>query len=724
MKDNKNKKIIVIVVLAIIVLLICLLGIRSCEKKDDVKDDQTIVEPDDNHNEDENIGDELTTEEDLATTFTEETSKPTIQLNGSDLVYVEINSKYQDLGALATDEKYGDLTEKIVVDNPVDVTKLGTYTITYTVTNNDKEVATVTRTVVVQDTLAPTMEYIEGVQEGDIILVDANKSASFMEHAVVANDNSKGNVTFDITYFYKASIDDDYEIVDNMDLSQLGYYQLHYTAVDESNNRSEDTFVVEYQVQDVKGPNFVLSMNGTVYPMLNPTTTVEANDDYTDVVSFYYSWVASLTETPVWTSVTNGTELSVPGNGSYYLLLKATDSLGNESTFTSELFEKNDMLITTTNFNLHSDMTYSGVNAGVIINELNDITEIESVVAKLYSGDTLLATNTATNKIYELTLTNGSIELSTPFIIRQGTYVEEYWTTVQNTEYTIDQMPTKVVFEVTKTNGAVLTVENSNLIEPDNTFWEGNFYQYDILVGTTKGDYQNLNEAVLNATEGSTILVLPGVYDGTLTIDKNITIYGLDRENTIITTTTAPSARIVPSTSGMNPVIYVENGELTLSNITVTSNLSSYVAVDGITVNNGNLNLDSVIITNIINAAGYSGAQYGRGITAYGTSLININNSHINNFNKNGAHFIGTGVTANINNTTFIGSGIKENAAAQNGVVYMDGANGSVSNSVFSNFQYHDTTVTESYGILLYNNDLGSVQIDSSNIFSNCDINY
>lgn len=725
MKDNKNKKIIAIVVLIVIVLLICLLSIRSCEKKDDAKKDKEIVDKNkDNNQDDKNMGDELTVDDSVTTSTNKEaSSKPRIELSGSDLVYIEINSEYQDLGAKAIDEKYGDLTEKMIVENSVDVTKLGTYLVTYTVTNNDNETVSVTRKVIVQDTTAPTIEYMEGVQEGDILFVDANKNAIFTSHAVIASDNSKGNIAYEITYFYKAHVDDEYALVEDMDLSQLGYYQLHYTAVDESNNRSEDTLVIEYQVRDVKGPNFVLTMNGTKHPMMNPTTVVEANDDYTDVVEFYYSWVSSLTMEPVWMSVENGTELSVPSNGSYYLLLKATDALGNESTLTSEIFEKDDTLMAATNFNLHHDMSYSGVNAGVKINKLNDITEIQSVVAKLYSGDTLLATNTATNKIYELSLTDGSIELSTPFIVNNGTYVEEYWTTVQNTAYTVEQIPTKVVFEVTKTNGQVLVVENNQLVEP-NVFWEGNFYQYDILVGTTKGNYQSLNEAVFNANDNDIILVMPGVYDGTLSIDKNVTIYSLDRENTVITTTSQPVTRSVPNAYGVNPVIYVENGSLTLENITVTSNLNQYTAVDGITVNNGNLNLDSVIITNIKNTEGYNGMQYGRGVTAYGTSFINIDNSHINQFNKNGAHFVGSGVTANINNTTFIGSGINENAAAQNGIVFMDGASGSISNCVFSNFQYHDTTVTESYGILLYNNDLGTVQIDSNNIFSNCDQEY
>ena len=722
MKDNK--KVIVIVGLLILVLLICLLGIRQCEKEDELLTDTPIVDTDDENNDDEeeNIGDEETITE-VVPTVNEETSKPTIQLNGSDLIYVEINSLYQDAGATAQDEKYGDLTEKIMIDNPVDVSKLGTYVITYTITNEDEETASVTRTVIVQDTTAPILTYQNDFEEGMIVNVDANRNASFHNHAVTATDNSKGNVTLEMIYYYKAQENDEYQLVDSMDLGKLGYYQVYYVAIDESGNRSDDTLVVEYLVADTKGPNITVSMNGTSYPMLNPSVTVSAVDDYTNVANFAYAWVTSLEEEPNWINVDNNTLLQLENNGDYYLLLKAVDDLGNESTFTSNLFQKDDTLMQVTNFNLHSDQTYSGVNAGIKINQLESITDIASVVVKLYSNDTLLATNTSTDRIYDLALIDGSIELSTPFIVKDGTYVEEYWTTVQNSAYSVSMKPTKVVFEVTKSNGEVHTITNDHLIEP-NVFWEGNFYDYDILVGPNYGNYTNLVEAINNAQDQSSILVLPGVYDGILAINKNLTIYGLDKENTIITTTTAPVMRTVPNQYGANPVIYVENGSLSLSNITVTSNISQYNAIDGITVNNGNLTLDQVIITNIKNSEGYNGMQYGRAITAYGTSNVNITNTHVNNFNKNGAHFVGTGVTANISNSTFIGSGINENAAAQNGVVYMDGASGSISNSVFSNFQYHDTQVAESYGILLYNTDAGNVQISNNNIFNNCDQNY
>ena len=62
-----------------------------------------------------------------------------------------IDSPYSDAGATATDDEDGDITSRIVVTNPVNTTLLGTYTITYAVTDLSGNAATpVTRTVNVQ----------------------------------------------------------------------------------------------------------------------------------------------------------------------------------------------------------------------------------------------------------------------------------------------------------------------------------------------------------------------------------------------------------------------------------------------------------------------------------------------------------------------------------------------------------------------------------------------
>ena len=73
---------------------------------------------------------------------------PTITLLGEPTVDIEQGSAYTDAGATAVDEEDGDITSSIVVDNPVDEDSVGTYAVTYNVTDSGGNAASeVSRTV-------------------------------------------------------------------------------------------------------------------------------------------------------------------------------------------------------------------------------------------------------------------------------------------------------------------------------------------------------------------------------------------------------------------------------------------------------------------------------------------------------------------------------------------------------------------------------------------------
>src|SRR5207249_2449947 len=85
-----------------------------------------------------------------------DTTPPVITLRGSPSVSVEIGSTYTDAGATASDNVDGNITSKIVTVNPVNTSLVGTYTITYNVSDSSGNAATqVTRTVNVVHTGAP-----------------------------------------------------------------------------------------------------------------------------------------------------------------------------------------------------------------------------------------------------------------------------------------------------------------------------------------------------------------------------------------------------------------------------------------------------------------------------------------------------------------------------------------------------------------------------------------
>lgn len=74
---------------------------------------------------------------------------PEIKLNGSATINILLDSKYEEKGASAKDEKEGDLTDKIQISGNVDTSKTGTYTINYKVSDSKGNEATKTRKVTV-----------------------------------------------------------------------------------------------------------------------------------------------------------------------------------------------------------------------------------------------------------------------------------------------------------------------------------------------------------------------------------------------------------------------------------------------------------------------------------------------------------------------------------------------------------------------------------------------
>lgn len=91
------------------------------------------------------------------TTSQKDTEKPVITLKGNSEITLNQGDKYNDEGASATDNIDGDITSKIKVSGKVDITKSGTYTITYTVTDKAGNRTEVTRKVTVVATITTTM---------------------------------------------------------------------------------------------------------------------------------------------------------------------------------------------------------------------------------------------------------------------------------------------------------------------------------------------------------------------------------------------------------------------------------------------------------------------------------------------------------------------------------------------------------------------------------------
>jgi hypothetical protein len=76
---------------------------------------------------------------------------PVITLNGASTINLLVGNSYTDAGATASDSIDGDITSNIITINPVNTNIVGTYTITYNVSNSSGNHAQqITRTVIVE----------------------------------------------------------------------------------------------------------------------------------------------------------------------------------------------------------------------------------------------------------------------------------------------------------------------------------------------------------------------------------------------------------------------------------------------------------------------------------------------------------------------------------------------------------------------------------------------
>jgi PKD repeat protein len=184
-----------------------------------------------------------------------------ITLNGSDTVYVEVYDAYNELGATAVDQPWGiNLTSSINISSNVDTALLGSYIVTYSVTDATGNVANLDRVVIVRDTQKPVLTLLGN--DPDTIDV----YSSYTEFGVTATDNYWTNLTNGMTGF--------------VDTAQVGTYVLTYYAIDGSGNKDSITRTVV--VVDRVAPVITLIDNDTIvveagFPFIEPGTTVTDN---------------------------------------------------------------------------------------------------------------------------------------------------------------------------------------------------------------------------------------------------------------------------------------------------------------------------------------------------------------------------------------------------------------------------------------------------------------
>jgi len=195
----------------------------------------------------------------IRTVVVEDSTPPTITLVGDNPQIIEACNSYSELGASATDPCFGDISGSIVADaSAVDTSTVGTYQVTYNVTDAQGNVATeIVRTIYVEDTSPPTITLV-----GDNPQV-IEACDSYAELGASATDPCFGDISGNI--FIDAS---------GVDTATVGTYQVTYNVMDANSNAAIEV-IRTVVVQDNTAPTIVLSG-------ANPQV-IEACDSYTEL---------------------------------------------------------------------------------------------------------------------------------------------------------------------------------------------------------------------------------------------------------------------------------------------------------------------------------------------------------------------------------------------------------------------------------------------------------
>ncbi|MDP2895660.1 MAG: DUF5011 domain-containing protein [bacterium] len=152
-----------------------------------------------------------------------DTMSPVIILLGDDPVSLEVGTPYSEPGYTASDNYDGDLTVEVVIAGSVDHTVLGTYTLSYNVSDSSSNPAEQrTRRVTVVDTTSPVI----ALSGDDPLTLEAG--TPYMEPGYSATDNCDGDMASQVS------------VSGSVNHTVLGNYHLRYNVSDSSGNPAEE----------------------------------------------------------------------------------------------------------------------------------------------------------------------------------------------------------------------------------------------------------------------------------------------------------------------------------------------------------------------------------------------------------------------------------------------------------------------------------------------------
>ena len=153
---------------------------------------------------------------------------PEIKLIGNEEIVMCPNAEYREEGYSALDNYDGDITDNVVINEFSDY-------IEYSVEDSSKNKISIKRTLVRKDEEVPNITLY-----GNIIN-KITKNSSFNDKGYSVTDNCDGDISSNV------------EVINNVNTSELGTYEIIYKVKDSSGNETSVTRIIEVVEQSKSG---------------------------------------------------------------------------------------------------------------------------------------------------------------------------------------------------------------------------------------------------------------------------------------------------------------------------------------------------------------------------------------------------------------------------------------------------------------------------------------
>ena len=254
-----------------------------------------------NYNVSDNAGNAATTVS--RTVIVSDTTRPVISLIGSNPLAHEVGTIFVDPGATASDNLDGNLSANINVTGSVNPNIVGTYTLSYNVSDSAGNAATtVTRTVDVADTGAPAI-VLNGASS-----INHELNTAFSDPGATATDAADGDLTGSIV-----------------------------VGGDVVNTNVAGTYIITYNVSDSGGnPAITQTRTVNVNDFTRPVISLIGNSPtYTELGSSYTDAGATATDNidgDISTNIITSGSVDTLTAGTYTLSYNVSDAAGNNAT--------------------------------------------------------------------------------------------------------------------------------------------------------------------------------------------------------------------------------------------------------------------------------------------------------------------------------------------------------------------------------------------------------